>query len=121
MLLLLREFQTEARLQFAATHGSHDQGTAVWFTGQPFSFEGLLQQGGGQGSGEVRAALAPIETRRGKTAAELEELVDVDGKFVECDAAFGSGAIGVFDGGAAGGARSEPAEGFGESIMERDT
>lgn len=92
------------------------EGAAVEIANDPLPGDGVLQEGGSQGAGDVGAALAPIETGIGETPPEGSGWGYVDAEVLECFHAGASDVVGFVT---AGGIRDEPAF-TQELVMQRD-
>jgi hypothetical protein len=85
----------EAREQLAPPDARDAQHAAVEVLLDPLSLQRHLQQGGAEGAGEVRAALAPVETGEREAAAESSGGLDVDAERFERLAPRGRELVGV--------------------------
>ena len=70
-------------MQFAAAVGGEAQGAAVQLAGDPAAGEGMGEERGAEGSAEMGAALAPVETAVGEAAALCMEVFQIDAEVAE--------------------------------------
>jgi len=87
--------EAEAREQLAPPDARDRQDAAVEVLLNPLSLQRDLQQGGAESAGEMRTALAPVETGEREAAAEPSGGLDIDAERVERFAPRGRELVGV--------------------------
>ena len=89
------EFEAESGLEFAAALRGDGEGAAVEFAGEPLLFERESEERGTERASEVGAALGPVETTEGETAALGAGFVEVDTESGEFAGAVSREVVGV--------------------------
>ena len=113
------KFEAEAVAEFALAEAGDEERPAVVFAGEPLAGEGQGEKGGAERATQVGAALAPVETGIGETAALGAATVEVDAERGKGSGSLRSeGICGVAGGGGAA-ERLDPT-GANELVVEGD-